>query len=237
MVPSERISWETSRTTWNKPYSRCGNSVLDAICSTRLHDFRGKHPKTPQVTEVFLKQKDDEPEKPVIWLIWGNITLCMEVVLHSSWICKFPSVSQNFLSFCLGLERCSSFAIHAFQIINAEGATDHPIPVSQSLNMIYHAPASLWVLLYNLVVPCFTSISSRGDRLRVINTTLTIGSRAFTARTEVSYTDAMVVNADPRMSRFGAKHITDSSLLERMSSWFPLQDRKYDHNLPIPMWR
>jgi hypothetical protein len=44
---------------------------------------------------------------------------------------------------CLGLERCSSFAIHAFQIINAEGATDHPIPVSQSLNMIYHAPASL----------------------------------------------------------------------------------------------
>jgi hypothetical protein len=171
MVPSERISWETSRTTWNKPYSRCGNSVLDAICSTRLHDFRGKHPKTPQVTEVFLKQKDDEPKKPVIWLIWGNITLCMEVVLHSSWICKFPSVSQNFLSFCLGLERCSSFAIHAFQIIQAEVLR---------IILFRHHSHPIWYIMHLLPCECyyitylhssFISISSGGGRLRIINTT------------------------------------------------------------------
>ncbi|KAK6971335.1 hypothetical protein R3P38DRAFT_3242698 [Favolaschia claudopus] len=40
--------------------------------------------------------------------------------------------------------------------------------VSQSLNVVFHAPAAL------------------GETLRIVNTTLTVGSRAMSARTEVS---------------------------------------------------
>ncbi|KAJ7279028.1 hypothetical protein C8J57DRAFT_1305321 [Mycena rebaudengoi] len=39
--------------------------------------------------------------------------------------------------------------------------------VSQSLNMVYHSPATL------------------GDKLRIVNTTITVGARAMSARTEI----------------------------------------------------
>jgi acyl-coenzyme A thioesterase 13 len=114
--------------------------------------------KRLRITEVSLKQKDDEPKKP-------EVRAVVELDVTEDMLNAAHTLHGGCSAFLVDI--CSSFAIHAFQIINAEGATDHPIPVSQSLNMIYHAPASL------------------GDRLRVINTTLTIGSRAFTARTEI----------------------------------------------------
>ncbi|KAF7320903.1 4HBT domain-containing protein [Mycena chlorophos] len=44
---------------------------------------------------------------------------------------------------------------------------DPSLTVSQSLNVVYHSPATL------------------GETLRIVNTTLTVGSRALSARTEI----------------------------------------------------
>jgi len=62
------------------------------------------------------------------------------------------------------VDLCSSFALIA---LNLESSGDPSLSVSQSLNIIYHSPAQL------------------GDKLRIVNTTLTIGARAHSARTEI----------------------------------------------------
>ncbi|KAF7364601.1 Acyl-coenzyme A thioesterase 13 [Mycena venus] len=46
-------------------------------------------------------------------------------------------------------------------------ACGHYVHVSQSLNVVYHSPATL------------------GEKLRIVNTTMTIGRRTMTARTEI----------------------------------------------------
>jgi len=58
---------------------------------------------------------------------------------------------------------CSSLALIAFNLENSGDITS----VSQSLNIVYHSPAQL------------------ADKLRIVNTTLTIGARAQSARTEI----------------------------------------------------
>ncbi|KAJ7442131.1 HotDog domain-containing protein [Mycena galericulata] len=57
------------------------------------------------------------------------------------------------------IDICSTFAIMVYQ---PEGFN-----VSQSLNIVYHSPATL------------------GEKLRIVNTTLTVGARAMSARTEI----------------------------------------------------
>jgi len=58
---------------------------------------------------------------------------------------------------------CSTLALVAFNL-EISGSV---MTVSQSLNIVYHSPAQL------------------ADKLRIVNTTLTIGSRAHSARTEI----------------------------------------------------
>ncbi|KAJ7482300.1 HotDog domain-containing protein [Mycena galericulata] len=62
---------------------------------------------------------------------------------------------------------CSAFLIdmcsHLALIVYQPGG----IHVSQSLNIVYHSPATL------------------GEKLRIVNTTLTVGARALSARTEI----------------------------------------------------
>ena len=67
------------------------------------------------------------------------------------------------------------------------GNLEHPISVSQSLNIMYHAPAALCVLL-SLVRLSKFYFPYRGERLRIIGTTLNVGARALTARAEVCAT-------------------------------------------------
>jgi len=59
---------------------------------------------------------------------------------------------------------CSSLALFALGI---ENKGDVQLSVSQSLNIVYHSPAQL------------------GDKLRIVNTTLTLGTRAHSVRTEI----------------------------------------------------
>jgi acyl-coenzyme A thioesterase 13 len=63
------------------------------------------------------------------------------------------------------IDLCSTLALVAFGLANNEPAALDT--VSQSLNIVYHSPAAL------------------GDRLRIVNTTMTVGSRAVSARTEI----------------------------------------------------
>ncbi|KAJ7041239.1 HotDog domain-containing protein [Mycena alexandri] len=56
------------------------------------------------------------------------------------------------------IDMCSSLCLMVLQ---------RGMHVSQSLNVVYHSPASL------------------GEKLRIINTTMTVGARAMSARTEI----------------------------------------------------
>ncbi|KAJ8088917.1 hypothetical protein PM082_014163 [Marasmius tenuissimus] len=58
---------------------------------------------------------------------------------------------------------CSSLALITLSLING-GFANH---VSQSINMVYHSPAAV------------------GDQLRIVSTTMTMGSRTASARTEI----------------------------------------------------
>jgi len=58
---------------------------------------------------------------------------------------------------------CSTLALVTFNLENSGSL----MTVSQSLNIIYHSPAQL------------------ADKLRIVNTTLTLGARAHSARTEI----------------------------------------------------
>jgi len=61
------------------------------------------------------------------------------------------------------IDVCTSIALMALGMANGAFSGS----VSQSLNVVYHSPAAL------------------GDKLRLVNTTLTLGSRAQSARTEI----------------------------------------------------
>ena len=69
-----------------------------------------------------------------------------------------------------------------------------------------------------------TGIFCRGDRIRLINTTLTVGRRAESVRTEVSHTQGMprrgfvILNASFR-GRSGTLRTTDWSRLAHTSRW------------------
>ena len=56
--------------------------------------------------------------------------------------------------------------------------------VSQSISTIYHSPAVLYVPYPTEALLFFWQLR-RGDELRIVNTTLTVGSRAVSCRTEV----------------------------------------------------
>lgn len=83
--------------------------------------------------------------------------------------------------------RCTTLPITAMTFANGEEGS---AGVSQNINVIYHAPASLQVF------PPLSSPSgncvlkeihdNRGDKLRLINTSTTIGARTWSGRIEVS---------------------------------------------------
>jgi len=60
---------------------------------------------------------------------------------------------------------CTTMAISAFRHSSMDG--NRGLNVSQTLNIIYHSPAAL------------------DDKLRIVNTTMTVGGRAMSARCEI----------------------------------------------------
>lgn len=81
---------------------------------------------------------------------------------------------------------CSSLALLA---LGAAQTGDRTLSVSQALNIVFHSPAALSVisqfkraLLLNL-----SPFDYSGETLRIVNTSVSTGVRAATARTEVSH--------------------------------------------------
>ncbi|KAF7326867.1 4HBT domain-containing protein [Mycena venus] len=62
---------------------------------------------------------------------------------------------------------CSAFLIDVCSTLCLMAFKSDINTVSQSLNIVYHSPATL------------------GERLRIVNTTMTVGTRAMSARTEI----------------------------------------------------
>ncbi|KAJ6476211.1 HotDog domain-containing protein [Mycena sanguinolenta] len=62
---------------------------------------------------------------------------------------------------------CSAFLIDVCSTLSLMAFNSNINTVSQSLNIVYHSPATL------------------GEKLRIVNTTMTVGARAMSARTEI----------------------------------------------------
>ncbi|KAG7090631.1 hypothetical protein E1B28_009733 [Marasmius oreades] len=106
------------------------------------------------VTEVSIVSHPEEPSKKV-----GRVVCEMEV--HDDMVNRTRTIHGGCSAYLVDI--CSSIALTALALSNGR-SVDH---VSQSLNMVYHSPATV------------------GDKLRIVNTTMTMGSRTMSVRTEI----------------------------------------------------
>ncbi|KAJ6542645.1 HotDog domain-containing protein [Mycena capillaripes] len=102
------------------------------------------------VTEASIQKKAEEPLKQE-----GRV-VC-EIVVTEEMLNGGGNVHGGCSAFLIDV--CSTMCLLAFQ------AGIHT--VSQSLNIVYHSPATI------------------GETLRIVNTTMTVGARALSARTEI----------------------------------------------------
>ncbi|KAF8644452.1 hypothetical protein AX16_008451 [Volvariella volvacea WC 439] len=111
--------------------------------------------KRLMTTEVSINQKAEEPKK-----LEGRV-VC-EITVDEDMINGAGNVHGGCLAFLI--DACSTLSLTALR------ASQTGVPfygVSQSLNIVYHSPAGM------------------GEKLRLVNTTMTAGARAVSARTEV----------------------------------------------------
>ncbi|KJA29568.1 hypothetical protein HYPSUDRAFT_126084 [Hypholoma sublateritium FD-334 SS-4] len=108
-----------------------------------------------KVTEVSILRKVEEPNK-----LEGRVVVELEVMKD------MLNIRHGIHGGCSAalIDMCSTLALHALVMYNS---TDDYISVSQTMNIVFHSPAAL------------------GDILRLVNTTLTVGSRAHSASTEI----------------------------------------------------
>ncbi|KAF8638094.1 hypothetical protein AX17_002455 [Amanita inopinata Kibby_2008] len=107
------------------------------------------------VTEVTITEKAEEPSKKE-----GRV-VC-ELVVEEDMLNGGGFIHGGCSALLVDI--CSTMALMAFGL---EKTGDPLHTVSQSLNIVYHSPARM------------------GEKLRIVNTTMTIGSRAHSARTEI----------------------------------------------------
>ncbi|KDR84348.1 hypothetical protein GALMADRAFT_220121 [Galerina marginata CBS 339.88] len=108
-----------------------------------------------KVTEISINNKAEEERKT-------EARVVMEVEVSEDMLNGGGNIHGGCSAFLV--DTCSSLALLALSMANTGDV--HP-SVSQSLNIVYHSPAQL------------------GDKLRIVNTTLTLGARAHSARTEI----------------------------------------------------
>ncbi|KAG1805758.1 HotDog domain-containing protein [Suillus variegatus] len=112
-----------------------------------------------QLTEASTLSKTEEPEK-----FEGRVVI--QVIVDE----ELLNVDQNMHGGCtamiidMHMRSCSTMPIY---VLGASTSGHGEFGVSQSLNIVYHSPALL------------------GDKLRVVSTTLALGSRALSSRCEV----------------------------------------------------
>ncbi|KAH6912466.1 HotDog domain-containing protein [Coprinopsis sp. MPI-PUGE-AT-0042] len=107
------------------------------------------------VTEVSIIPKIEEPKKNE-----GRVVIEMEVA--EDMLNGGGNIHGGCSAFLVDV--CSTLALMALDIATT-GKFNRS--VSQSLNIVYHSPAAL------------------GDRIRIVNQTMTVGARAQSARTEI----------------------------------------------------
>ncbi|KAF9011743.1 hypothetical protein BDQ17DRAFT_1272058 [Cyathus striatus] len=108
-----------------------------------------------RVTEVSVNRKEEEPNK-----LEGKVVL--EITVAEDMVNGGGNIHGGCSAFLIDM--CSTLALSALSL---SSKNELNLSVSQSLNIVYHSPAGL------------------GDQLRLVNTTLTLGARAHSARTEI----------------------------------------------------
>lgn len=109
------------------------------------------------VTEISVEKKVEEPQK-----LEGRF-VC-ELTIEDDMVNGLATMHGGCSA--LLVDVCSTLALASFHLATT-GDDIVRFNVSQSLNMVYHSPAEL------------------GDRIRIVNTTMTVGARALSARTEI----------------------------------------------------
>ncbi|PFH46565.1 hypothetical protein AMATHDRAFT_154507 [Amanita thiersii Skay4041] len=107
------------------------------------------------VTEVSIIEKSEEPLKKE-----GRVVCELET--KEDMLNGGGAIHGGCSAFLIDI--CSTLAIMTLSMANTGGPLD---TVSQSLNIVYHSPAV------------------SGDKLRIVNSTMTLGARAVSARTEI----------------------------------------------------
>jgi len=131
------------------------NSRFTSNRSSTLPPFGDAICERLRVTEISILEKPDEPSK-----LEGRIVIETEV--SEDMLNGGGHIHGGCSAFLIDM--CSSLAITVLSL----GTTGKPLPsVSQSLNVVYHSPAGL------------------GETIRLVNTSLTLGARAQSARTEI----------------------------------------------------
>ncbi|KAG1806439.1 HotDog domain-containing protein [Suillus plorans] len=117
--------------------------------------FENKIASRMQLTEASILSKTEEPEK-----FEGRVVV--QVIVDE----ELLNVDENIHGGCTAMiiDICSTMPIY---VLGASTSGHGEFGVSQSLNIVYHSPALL------------------GDKLRVVSTTLALGSRALSSRCEV----------------------------------------------------
>ncbi|KAF8163831.1 HotDog domain-containing protein [Crassisporium funariophilum] len=108
-----------------------------------------------KVTEISVNKKPEEDKK-----LEGRVV--MELDVEEDMLNGGGNIHGGCSAFLVDV--CSTLALAALSL---ESNGDLYPSVSQSLNIVYHSPAQM------------------GDKLRLVNTTLTLGARAHSARTEI----------------------------------------------------
>ncbi|EPQ58891.1 hypothetical protein GLOTRDRAFT_54445 [Gloeophyllum trabeum ATCC 11539] len=111
--------------------------------------------KRLKLTEVSINPKADEPGKT-------ECKVVCEITVSSDMLNGLGSLHGGCSAYLI--DDCSSLPLAAYSLVT--GGTGSP-GVSQSLNVVYHAPALL------------------GDKLRIVSTTIAVGSRIMSARCEI----------------------------------------------------
>jgi len=117
--------------------------------------FGGAILKRVVVTEVSVNEKAEEPQR-----LEGRV-VC-EIEVEEDMVNGGGNIHGGCSAFLIDM--CSTMSLVALKLATSGECQGG---VSQSLNIVYHSPARV------------------GEKLRLVNTTLTMGARAFSARTEM----------------------------------------------------
>ncbi|KAG1735028.1 HotDog domain-containing protein [Suillus lakei] len=130
-------------------------SHVSRSTSKPFRGFETEFASRLQLTEVSILSKTEEPEK-----FEGRVVI--QVIVDKEML----NGAGNMHGGCsaMMIDICSSMPIY---VLGASTTGYGVFGVSQSLNIVYHSPALL------------------GDKIRIVSTTLTVGSRALSSRCEV----------------------------------------------------